>query len=298
MAGMGVLHLEIATTMLQRQGLEIITSEPITNYRETIRQPAGPIMSKSPNRHNKIFMKVEPLAPDIVELIRKGELSDTTDKKTIVKLLRDHGWDSDTSRTVVEIDPKGNMLCEETKGVQFLQESMDTMRSGFEDVMTNGPLAYELCRGVKATLTHYVPHEDAAHRTYAQLMPATRRSVLGAMLLGNPTLLEPVLGIEVKGPSDQIGNITGVISGKRGKLINIEQREALTIVEGEIPAAETMDLSQEMRGATAGRAVWNTYFKLWQPVPTNMLAPLVAAIRKRKGLPEEAPKASEFIDNE
>ena len=42
----------------------------------------------------------------------------------------------------------------------------------------------------------------------------------------------------------------------------------------------------------------NTYFKLWQPVPTNMLAPLVAQIRKRKGLPEEAPKASEFIDNE
>ena len=255
-------------------------------------------MSKSPNRHNKIFMKVEPLAPDIVEMIRKGELSDLIDKKTIVKLLRDHGWDSDTSRTVVTVDNRGNLLCEETKGVQFLQESMDTMRSGFEDVMTNGPLAYELCRGVKCTLTHYVPHEDAAHRTYAQLMPATRRAILGAMLLANPTLLEPVLGIEVKGPADQIGAITGVISGKRGKLINIEQREVLTIVEGEIPAAETMDLSEIMRGATAGRAVWNTYFKLWQPVPTNMLPVLVAQIRKRKGLPEEAPKASEFIDNE
>ena len=56
-------------------------------------------------------------------------------------------------------------------------------------------------------------------------------------------------------PADQIGAITGVISGKRGKLINIEQREVLTIVEREIPAAETMDLSETMRGATAGRAV-------------------------------------------
>ncbi len=298
MAGMGVLHLEIATTMLQRQGLEIITSAPITNYREAIRTGAGPIMSRSPNRHNKIFIKVEPLAPDIVELIRKGELSDNTDKKTIVKLLRDHGWDSDSSRTVVTVDNRGNLLCEETKGVQFLQESMDSMRSGFEAVMQNGPLAYELCRGVKVTLTHYVPHEDPAHRTYAQLMPATRRAILGAMLSANPTLLEPVLGIEVKGPADQIGAITGVISGKRGKLVNIEQREVLTIVEGEIPAAETMDLSETMRGATAGRAVWNTYFKLWQPVPTNMLWPLVEAIRKRKGLPVEPPKASEFIDNE
>jgi elongation factor 2 len=47
----------------------------------------------------------------------------------------------------------------------------------------------------------------------------------------------------VKGPADQIGAITGVISGKRGKLVNIEQREVLTIVEGEIPAAETLALT-------------------------------------------------------
>ncbi len=102
----------------------------------------------------------------------------------------------------------------------------------------------------------------------------------------------------MKGTADLIRAITGVISGKRGKLVNIEQREVLTIVEGEIPAAETVDLSEAMRGATAGKAVWNTYFTLWQPVPTNMLAPLVEQIRKRKGLPVEPPKASEFIDTE
>jgi translation elongation factor EF-G len=67
--------------------------------------------------------------------------------------------------------------------------------------------------------------------------------------------------------ADQIGAITGAISGKRGKLVNIEQRDVLTIVEGKISAAETFDLSEKMRGATAGRAVWNTFFKLWQAVP-------------------------------
>ena len=65
MAGMGVLHLEIATTQIQQPGLEIITSPPIINYRETIRARAGPIMSRSPNRHNKIFIEVEPLEPDV-----------------------------------------------------------------------------------------------------------------------------------------------------------------------------------------------------------------------------------------
>ncbi len=85
--------------------------------------------------------------------------------------------------------------------------------------------------------------------------------MLGAMLTANPTLLEPILAIEVKGPGDLIGAITGVISSKRGKLINVEQREVVTIIQGEIPAAETFDLSQVMRGATAGKATWNTSFK-------------------------------------
>jgi elongation factor 2 len=298
MAGMGVLHLEIATTMIQQQGLEIVTSPPIINYREAIRTAAGPIMARSPNRHNKIFVKVEPLAPDIVELIRNGTITENTEKKTVVKVLREHGWDPDEARNFQAVDDRGNIMTEVTKGVQFLQESMDSIRAGFDDIMKNGPLAYEFTRGVKVVLTNYVPHEDPAHRTYAQLMPASRRAILGAMLSANPTLLEPVLGIEVKGPSDLIGAITGVISGKRGKLVKIDQREVMTVVEGEIPAAETFDLSEKMRGATAGKAVWNTHFKLWQAVPANMLMVLVTEIRKRKGLPPEPPKAEEFIDKE
>jgi elongation factor 2 len=298
MAGMGVLHLEIATTLLQQAGLEIVTSPPIINYRETIRAGAGPIMARSPNRHNKIFVKVEPLSLDVIELIRNGTITDMTEKKTVVKLLRDHDWDPDEARNFQAVDNRGNIMTEVTKGVQFLQESMDSIRAGFDDIMKNGPLAYEFTRGVKVVLTNYVPHEDPAHRTYAQLMPASRRAILGAMLTANPTLLEPILGIEVKGPSDLIGAITGVISSKRGKLVKIDQREVMTVVEGEIPAAETFDLSEKMRGATAGKAVWNTHFKLWQAVPQNMLLPLITEIRKRKGLPPDPPKAEEFIDRE
>src|SRR5579872_6640742 len=298
LAGMGVLHLEIATTLLQDQKIEIVQTPPLVNYREAIRNKAGPIMSRSPNRHNKIFIRIEPLAPDIVELIRTGQLNENTDKKTVAKMLRDRGWDADEARSVVTIDEKGNMLLEETKGVQYLQESMDSIRAGFEDVMTNGPLAYEFCRGMKIVLTHYVPHEDPAHRTYAQLMPATRRAILGAALTADPTLLEPILGIEVKCPAEQIGPIASVISGKRGKMLNVEQKEVITIIQGEIPTSETFDLSETMRGATAGKAMWNTYFKAWQPVPQSMLLNLVKDIRKRKGLSPEPPTPTEFIDKE
>lgn len=298
MAGMGVLHLEIATSLLQEAGLDITTTQPLINYRETIRASAGPIMSKSPNRHNKIFMRVEPLGDDIIEMIKTGHIKEDMDKKEMAKILRAKGWEADQAKKVAAVDPLGNLLVDETKGVQFIQESMDSIRSGFDDVVHEGPLARETVRGIKFVLHHFVPHEDPAHRGLAQLMPATRRAMLGCMLISDPILLEPILGIEIKCPQEQIGTVAGILSGKRGKLLNVDQKGVISIIQGEVPASETFDLSEIMRGGTAGKALWNTYFKTWQPVPQSLIKSIIADIRKRKGLNPEPPSADEFIDKE
>jgi elongation factor 2 len=298
MAGMGVLHLEIATSLLQEAGLEITTTQPLINYRETVRSKAGPIMSKSPNKHNKIFMRVESLREDVIEMLRTGKIKEDMDKKVMAKILREKGWNADEARSVAAIDPGGNMLIDETKGVQFLQESMDSIRSGFDDVVHSGPIAHEALRGVKFVLHHFVPHEDPAHRGLAQLMPASRRSMLGSMLIAEPVFLEPVLGIEIKCPQEQIGIVAGILSGKRGKLLNVDQKGIISIIQGEVPASETFDLSEVMRGGTAGKAIWSTYFKAWQVVPQSILRSLVAETRKRKGLNPEPPDPDEFIDKE
>jgi len=298
MAGMGVLHLEIATSLLQEAGLDVVTTQPLINYRETIRAKAGPIMSKSPNKHNKIFMRVEPLPDDILDMIRIGKIKEDMDKKEMAKILREKGWSADEARSVSAVDVSGNMLVDETKGVQYLQESMDSIRSGFDDVIYNGPIAKETVRGVKFVLHHFVPHEDPAHRGLAQLLPATRRAMLGSMLIADPVLLEPSLGVEVKCPQEQIGAVGGVLSGKRGKLLNVEQKGIIAIIQGEVPASETFDLSEKMRGATAGKAMWNTYFKSWQPVPNSIFRTLVGEVRKRKGLNPDPPSPDEFIDKE
>ena len=298
MAGMGVLHLEIATSLLQEAGLEITTTQPLINYRETIRTKAGPIMSKSPNKHNKIFMRIEPLREEVIDMLRTGQVKEDMDKKVMAKILREKGWAADEARSVAAIDPGGNMLIDETKGVQFLQESMDSIRSGFDDVVHSGPIAHEALRGVKFVLHHFVPHEDPAHRGLAQLMPASRRSMLGSMLIAEPVLLEPVLGIEIKCPQEQIGTVAGILSGKRGKLLNVDQKGIISIITGEVPASETFDLSEIMRGGTAGKAMWSTYFKAWQVVPQSILRSLIAETRKRKGLNPEPPNPEEFIDKE
>ena len=298
MAGMGVLHLEIATNQIKEAGLELVTSEPLINYRETITQPTEPIMAKSPNRHNKIFMRVEPLEPEIAEMCRTGELGEMKDKKEMTKILRDHGWEPDVAKKVMRFDSRGNIMINGTKGVQFIDESSDSILSGFDDVMKEGPLAREQMRDCKFTFTHFVPHEDTAHRGLSQLGPASRRACLASVLLAQSVILEPILGIEVRVPQDLVGNVASVLSGKRGKVIDIQQKGVVSIVIGEVPASETFDISQVMRGQTAGKAMWNTFFKAWSPIPKSLVAQLIPDIRKRKGLSPEPPKAEEFIDRE
>jgi len=164
--------------------------------------------------------------------------------------------------------------------------------------MKEGPLAKEQMRNCKFIFTHFVPHEDTAHRGLSQLGPASRRACLGVAIKAEPVLLEPMLGIEVRVPQDLIGNVAGVITGKRGKVIDIQQKGILTIVIGEVPASETFDLSEVMRGQTAGKAMWNTHFKAWTPAPKSIQATLLVDIRKRKGLSPDPPSADEFIDKD
>ena len=297
-AGMGVLHLDVATHRIQDAKIEIITSEPLINYRETVSGTCEPIMSKSPNRHNKIFMRVEPLEPEIAHMLRTGEISDIKDKKVVSDLLKGAGWDTDTIKRVMRFDSRGNVLINGTKGVQFVQESTDSINSGFDEIMKEGPLCKEQMRDCKFIFSHFVPHEDTAHRGLSQLGPASRRACLGALLTAGTTVLEPVLAIEVRVPTDLVGNVATVLSGKRGKVIDMVQKGAASIVTGEIPASETFTLSEEMRGQTAGRATWNTSFKAWSEIPKSIRVATIADIRKRKGLAPDVPNASEFIDKE
>ena len=297
-AGMGVLHLDIAVNLIKDNKIEIITSPPLINYRETIRGSCAPIMSKSPNRHNKLFFKVEPLEPEIANMIRTGEISDIKDKKLMVQLLRDNGWDPDIAKKVMRFDSRGNVIINATKGVQFIQESTDSLLSGFDDVMKEGPLVREQMRDCKFFFTHFVPHEDPAHRGLSQLGPASRRGCMGAVLMAEPIILEPILGIEVRVPQDLVGNVAQVLSSKRGKVLDMVQKGVVNIVTGEVPAAETFTLSEEMRGQTAGKAMWNTHFKMWSEVPKSIQEQVISDMRKRKGLASEIPKASEFIDRE
>jgi len=296
-SGMGTLHLEIAMTWITKSGLEVTASRPIVIYREAIGQPGQRYEGKSPNRHNRVYVRAEPLSPEVLEAIRSGQLHDQMDRREMAKMLRGFGWETSEARNVWEVERHGNILVDATKGAQFLHEVKVMIMSGFEDVVNGGPLAQETLRGVKAVLQDVKLHEDPIHRGFAQIVPATRRSFLASLLSAVPELLEPVMKITVKISPDGVGAVTRVISQKRGRVLSMEQKENLTYVTGEIPTSETFDLSEVMRGATSGRAFWGLEFKMWAPVPKSIRDEVIASIRKRKGLRPELPTISTFVED-
>ena len=295
-AGMGTLHLEIATTLIQKTGLEITTSKPIVIYRESIRRAAGPFEGRSPNKHNKIFIEIEPLNEEIVNMIRTGKIGEYMDKAAMAKILREQGWPPDEAKGVWSVDESCNMLTEVTKGAQFLQDVKDMVVAGYRWGIKEGPLAYEQIRGVKAKITDIQLHEDPVHRGPAQIMPMSRRAFFIGFLSADPTLYEPIQRITAKVSPDLLGAVTSVISQKRGKVVSVDQKGNIVYIVGEIPTAETFDLSEALRSATAGRAFWGLEFARWSAIPASMINQVIQEIRKRKGLPLEPQKAQDFME--
>lgn len=297
-AGMGSLHLEIALWDLKQRtgGIEITTTPPIVVYRESLTKALGPFEGKSPNKHNRLYVSVEPLSEQTVNLIQGGTVYEDMDTKERARILREQaGWETDESRGIWAIDSFVNMFVDATKGLQYIREIKDTLVQAFRLDVAEGPLAREPIRGMKVIMNDATVHEDPAHRGPAQIMPALRDAIFCGFLSANPVLLEPIMKLDMKVPQDFLGGVTRIIAGKRGRIISMDQAGDVMHLIAEIPVSETFDMSDELRSATAGKAFWGTEFARWSPVPQSLTAETIRKIRERKGLSPEPPKPEEFM---
>ncbi len=256
-------------------------------------------MGKSPNKHNRVWFTVEPLEKNVADLITEGELSEISSRRMREEVLNEKaGWTIREARQVLSVNKSVNILRDITVGIQYMREVRDHIAGGFQWACEAGPYAGEAIRGLQVTLTDIQLHEDPVHRGPAQMMPPVRQALFAALLSADPTLLEPVYKIQVRIPPDELGNVTGLLSRKRGSIHSVEQQGPAVTVTGMIPVAETLGLSQEMRAATSGSAFWQSTFDHWAPVPPNLLDETVRKVRTRKGLDPSSPPASRYIVRE
>lgn len=294
-SGMGELHLEIITGRIKRdKGVEIVTSPPIVVYRETVTQKAGPVEGKSPNRHNRFYLEIEPLADEIVSLIRSGEVSMNQTALERRDVLIAAGMDKEEAKNIRDIHGT-NIFIDMTKGIQYLNETMELILEGIHEALAGGPLADEPVQSLKIRLVDVKLHEDAIHRGPAQVIPAVRAAVKAGLLMAGDTLLEPVQKIQITVPTDQMGNATTQIQGRRGQVYDIQSEGDTVTVVGKAPVAELFGFAGDIRSATEGRAMWSTEFAGFEIVPSGMVRDVVTAIRKRKGLKEQMPTPSDYL---
>lgn len=311
-AGAGELHLEICLKDLEEDhaGVPLKISDPVVQYRESVGGKSSmTALSKSPNKHNRLYVIAEPLGEEVSKDIEGGKINPRDDFKARARVLADeHGWDVTDARKIWAFGPEttgANLLVDQTKAVQYLNEIKDSFVSGFQWATREGPIAEEPMRSVRFNVMDVTLHADAIHRGGGQIIPTARRVLYAATLLAEPSLLEPVFLVEIQVPEQAMGGIYGVLTRRRGHVFSEEQRPGtpLFTVKAYLPVMESFGFNADLRAATSGQAFPQSVFDHWQILPggspldpNTMPGKTVQTMRKRKGLKEIVPGYDNYYD--
>lgn len=286
-SGMGELHLEIISYRINEKGVEIETSEPIVVYRETIAGTAGPVEGKSPNKHNRFYIEIEPLEDAVFKAIQEGDIKEGRVKgKELASKFQEFGLSKDEARKVWDVN-KRSLFINMTRGIQYLDEIKELLMDGFESTLEDGPIAREKVMGIKILLKDAKIHEDAVHRGPAQVLPAIRKAVYGAIMMANPTLLEPIQKVFINVPQDYMGAATREIQNRRGQIVDMSQEGDMATVQSKVPVAEMFGFAGDIRSAAEGRCLWSTESAGFERLPNELQKTIIREIRQRKGLSPE-----------
>jgi elongation factor 2 len=295
---MGELHLEITQYKIEKDNnIPITVSPPIVVYFETTTKESPMVEGKTPNKHNRFKILVEPLEKDMLEHIHKMKHTGKIRTKDLdlIKKLQEAGFTTDESKKVWAIN-NNCVLINRTKGIQNLNEVQELVIEAFTDATNEGPIAREKVSGILVNIEDVTLHEDAIHRGPAQVLPAVTRAIYAGVLAGNYILLEPKQKLTVNVPQDYMGAVSNVLSSRRAQIEDIKTEGDQNVFLCIIPVKSMIGFSQAMRGATQGRAVWTAEYSGYEPLPKSLMKETISEIRKRKGLTPEPKPAEYFMD--
>ncbi|KYQ93770.1 elongation factor 2 [Tieghemostelium lacteum] len=306
-AGAGELHLEICLKDLAEDhaGIEIKTTDPVVSFRESVSAESSiTCLAKSANKHNRLFVKAEPIPMELQNEIEAGSVSAKDEVKARANYLTDtYNWDNNDGKNIWSFGPEGsgaNILVNVTKGVQYLNEIKDSFVGAFQWATKEGVLCDENMRGIRFNILDVTLHTDAIHRGGGQVIPTARRVLYAAELTASPILLEPVYLAEITAPENAIGGIYSVLNRRRGHVISEERRTGTPLfsVKAYLPVLESFGFTADLRSHTAGQAFPQCVMDHWNSLgvvgvdkkPTEVCM----GVRKRKGLKEEMPDLNDF----
>jgi len=310
-AGAGELHLEICLKDLEEDHAQIPLkkSDPVVSYRETVTEESSMMcLSKSPNKHNRLFMRAVPMPDGLAEDIDNGEVSNKQDFKIRGRYLADkYEYDITEARKIWCFGPDTmgpNLMIDCTKGVQYLNEIKDSVVAGFQWATKEGVLCDENMRGVRFNIYDVALHTDAIHRGGGQIIPTARRVLYASALTAGPGLMEPVYLVEIQCPENAVGGIYGVLNRRRGHVFEEAQTPGtpMFVVKAYLPVNESFGFTADLRSNTGGQAFPQCVFDHWQVMPGDPLQEgtkpyqICQDTKKRKGLKEALPDLGNYLD--
>ena len=237
-AGMGELHLEIIVDRLLREfKVDANVGKPQVAYRETIRKPAE----------------------------AEGRF---------VRQSGGHGQFGVVDLRIEPLEKGGGFeFVDATKGGSIPRNFIPSVEDGVKEAMETGVLAGYPMVDVRVALLDGKYHEvDSSELAFKIAASMGFREAVGR---ADPVLLEPVMEVEVVMPQEFMGEVIGDLNGRRGKILNMENRAGAQVVEARVPLATMFGYATRLRSMTQGRATYTMQFGAYEPVPQQIYAELM-----------------------
>lgn len=308
--GSGELHVEICINDLINEfaQIPIIQSTPVVSYKETVTEEGRDCMSKSANKHNRLTCSAEPISEELALDIENGVISHKMDPKERIRKLVEHDMDKAEALKLWAFGPDNegpNIILDQTKGCQFMNEIKDAMVTGFQIVSASGVLCEEGVRSMRVNVNDSTLHPDSIHRGGGQIIPTSRRVFYACQLTAEPRLQEPYFLVEITCPNDCSGAVYSCLTQKRGEIESEESiaNTPITMIRAYLPVAESFGFTGYLRSHTAGQAFPCCSFHHWGLMTSdplseneNPVTKIVQETRERKGLKPQPFALSHYED--
>ena len=251
LSGQGQLHIEVTVAKLKRRfGVDVTLKPPRIPYRETIKAS-----TEAHGRHKK----------------QTGGHGQFGDCKIRVEPLK-RGSDFE--------------FVDDIFGGSIPRQFVPAVEKGIQDARTRGYLAGFPMVDFRVTVFDGSYHDVDSNELSFKL--AGSLAFKDAMTRARPTILEPVMNVEVYAPNDFAGDLMGDLNGRRGRISGMDTRGATTVIKAQVPMAEMLTYEQHLTSATGGRGSYHMEYSHYDEVPAPQQAKIIAAAKAaRAGLEVE-----------
>ncbi len=246
LSGQGQLHIEVTVAKLKRRfGVEVNLKPPKIPYRETITAATD-----AHGRHKK-------------QTGGHGQFGDCTIR--------------------MEPLPRGSdfQFVDDIFGGAIPQTFRPAVEKGIQDTRLRGYLAGYPVVDFKVTLTDGKYHDVDSNELSFKM--AGRLAFKDGMTRAKPTILEPIMNVEVYAPSDFAGDLMGDLNGRRGRIAGMDTRGGMTVIKAQVPMAEMLTYEQQLTSATGGRGSYHMEYSHYEEVPSHIQSKIIAAHKAEKG---------------